>query len=149
MVSTFLLLLILLVGSSIGYLANNAKFHNYHSNRITRNNERQRPVRNIMGKLIDTETNTIYSIDGQKQQGTSSNTGTSVASLSMNPSTKFSEDLACLEACYKCVEDYPLATVRIFIDFIYKYYSFSLSSARRKQPIIVVQCVIVLTVVLK
>jgi len=143
MVGVFLFFLILLVGSSMGYLSNDVKVHNHHFNRISRNNERHRPLRNIMGKLIDTETNTIYSIDGQKQQGTS------VASLSMDPSTKFSEDLACLEACYKCVEDYPLVTVRIFIDFIYKYYSFSLSSARKKQPIIVVQCVIVLTVVLK
>ncbi len=146
MVSVFLFFLILLVSSSMGYLSNDVKFHNHHLNRISRNNERQRPLRNIMGKLIDTETNTIYSIDGQKQQGTS------VASLSMNPSTKFSEDLACLEACYKCVEDYPLVTVKVFfffINFIYEYYLFSLSSARRKQPIIVVQCVIVLTVVLK
>ena len=69
-----------------------------------------------MGKLIDTETNTIYSIDGQKQQGSSSNVGTSAASMSNGPSTRFIEDLACLEACYKCVEDYPVAMVR----FIFK-----------------------------
>jgi hypothetical protein len=93
----------------MSFLTNDAKFSKHYLHRISRNNEQQRIFRNIMGKLIDTETNTIYSLDGQKQQGILSNAGPSA-----DPSTKYLEDLACLEACYKCVEDYPLTTVRFF-----------------------------------
>ncbi len=67
-----------------------------------------------MGKLIDTETNTIYRLDGQKQQDfLPTDTG---VSASVDSSTRFLEDLACLEACYKCVEDYPLMTVWLLFD---------------------------------
>jgi hypothetical protein len=95
----------------MSYLTNDVKYYKHHLHRIFPNNEQQqqRILRNIMGKLIDTETNTIYSLDGQKQQGILSNAGPSA-----DPSTKYLEDLACLEACYKCVEDYPLTTVRFF-----------------------------------
>jgi len=134
----------------MGFLTNDVKYQNHHFNRISRNNEQQRPIRNIMGKLIDTETNTIYSLDGQKQQGMPTNAGAMTASIPIGPSTRFLEDLACLEACYKCVEDYPLAMVSFFfIDLIYEYDFCLLSSARRRQPITVAQCAIVLTVVLE
>jgi len=114
MVSLPFLSLVMLVGMNMALIHNGVKLHKYHSNRISRNNEhQQRALRNIMGKLIDTETNTIYSIDGQKQQGISSNVGTTVASMSNGLSTRFIDDLACLEACYKCVEDYPLTMVSL------------------------------------
>jgi hypothetical protein len=114
MVSIFVLFIALIVGSSMGFRTNDVKYH--HNNHLNRNNEQQqRLIRNIMGKLIDTETNTIYSIDGQKQQGLPSNTGIMAASMPIDLSTRFIEDLACLEACYKCVEDYPLTTVRFFV----------------------------------
>jgi len=68
MVSVFLLFLVLIIESGMGFLTNDVKFHhNHHLNRISRNNQQHRSLRDIMGKLIDTETNTIYSIDGQKQ----------------------------------------------------------------------------------
>lgn len=109
MVSVLFFFLTLLIGSSVGYLTNEAKFSKHHLHRISRNNEQQRVLRSIMGKLIDTESNTLYNLDGQKQQSIFSNAGTSA-----DPSIRFLEDLACLEACYKCVEDYPLTTVRVF-----------------------------------
>ncbi len=144
MVSVLFFVLTLLIGSGMGFLTNDAKFSKHYLHRISRNNEQQRIFRNIMGKLIDTETNTIYSLDGQKQQGILSNAGPSA-----DPSTKYLEDLACLEACYKCVEDYPLTTVRFFYWKIRKcFFFFRLFSARKRRPIIVDRCAIVLTVVL-
>ncbi len=104
MVSFFLLLSVMLVGSSIAYIHNDGKLNPSHRlNRIYRHNEYQRKLRNIMGKIFDTDTNTIYSIEGQKQQA--------AASLAPGLSDKNLEDLACLTACYTCVEDYPLTTV--------------------------------------
>jgi hypothetical protein len=112
MVSVIFFSLTLLIGLSLGFLTNDVKYSKHHLHRVSRNNEQQRVLRSIMGKLIDTETNTIYRIEGQKQQGLSSaDIGTSA---SVGSSTRFLEDLACLEACYKCVEDYPLTTVRFF-----------------------------------
>ena len=115
MVNLLLILFVILLGSSVAFTRNDIKLNNRNSRRISRNIEHQRPLRTMMGKLIDTETNTIYTVDGQKQQGTSSNTGAAAEALAVGPSTRFLEDLACLEACYKCVEDYPLATVNFLI----------------------------------
>jgi hypothetical protein len=115
MVRYFLLIFILLVGSSIAFIHNNVILPNHRLTRSSRNHEQQRNLRNIMGKLFDTETNTIYSIDGQKQQGSSSNTEAAAASMPVGLSTRYLEDLACLEACYKCVEDYPLNTVSFLL----------------------------------
>jgi hypothetical protein len=111
MTSVLFFFFVLLIGSSTAFLDKGVKYRHHHLNRISRNSEQQRALRNIMGKLIDTETNTIYSLDGHKQQGTSSNIEATAASMSIGPSTRFLEDLACLEACYKCVEDYPFITV--------------------------------------
>lgn len=70
----------------------------YPSHQISRYNERQqRFLRNLMGKLIDTRTSAIYNVEGQKQH-----------SIATVPSSKFVEDLACLEACYTCVEEFPV-----------------------------------------
>ena len=143
MVSLLLLFLISLIGSSMTFRADDLNYFHRHARH---NEQQQRVLRNILGKLIDTESNTIYNLDAQKQQGISSNTG---ASISAGPSTRVFEDLACLEACYKCVEDYPLTTVRsslsLFFDADLFFRSFS---ARKKQPIIVDQCAIVRTVAL-
>ncbi|CAF1284508.1 unnamed protein product [Adineta steineri] len=111
MVCLFYLSLVMLIGMNMAFIHNDIKFQKHHMNRLFRSNEEQRALRNIMGKLIDTETNTIYSIDGQKQHGSSSsNVAKSDASTSIGLSPRFIEDLACLEACYKCVEDYPFAS---------------------------------------
>jgi hypothetical protein len=109
MVSILFFSLTLLISLSLGFLTNDVKFSKHHLHRISRNTEQQHILRSIMGKLIDTETNTIYRLDGQKQQDfLPTDTG---VSASVDSSTRFLEDLACLEACYKCVEDYPLMTV--------------------------------------
>lgn len=77
----------------------------YPSHQISRYNEHQRRfLRNLMGKLIDTHTSTIYNVEGQRQHSTAT-----------VPSSKFIEDLACLEACYTCVEEFPVISVRITI----------------------------------
>lgn len=107
MISLSFLSLVMLVGMNMAVIHNDVKFDKHHLNRISRSSEhQQRVLRNLMGKLIDTGTNTIYSIDGQKQQG--------AASMSNVLSPRFVEDLACLEACYKCVEDYPPSLVSFF-----------------------------------
>jgi len=50
---------------------------------------------------------------------------TAGASMSTGSSIRYLEDLACLEACFRCVEDYPLAIVIFFcIDLIDEYYFF-------------------------
>lgn len=117
MVSALFFFLIFLTSSSMAF-KNDVKFPDHNLNRISRNTEQQRALRNLLGKLIDTETNTIYSLDGQKQHGSPPNTGTMAAGMSSIPSVKFLEDLACLEACYKCVEDYPLVLVGYFFFLI-------------------------------
>jgi hypothetical protein len=138
----------MLAGLSVALISSDMKHRNHRLNRLSRNSDQQRILRNIMGKLIDTETNTIYSIDGQKQQGMSSNSGAALTDMGSISSTKLLEDLACLEACYRCVEDYPMTNVNFLPIKQNKYYLFSISSARKKQPIIVDQCAIVLTAVL-
>ena len=70
-----------------------------------------------MGKLIDTESNAIYTIDGQKQPD--------AAPINPEPSPSVSapiipsihptrEEIACLAACHSCVEDYPIGNVDWF-----------------------------------
>jgi hypothetical protein len=92
---------VLIVSLCIATMSSAAK-HGYHfqSRQLARANE-QRALRNIFGKLIDTETNTIYTMDGQKQQGTPQDLAAT------EPSSNFHEQLACLQACYTCVEDHP------------------------------------------
>ena len=108
MVSILLPFLIFLIGSTMAFMPNGLTYSKSYQ-RISRQHEQQnRALRNIMGKLFDTETNTIYNLDGQKNQGIPLN---SAASMAVGPSTRFIEDLACLEACYKCVEDYPQTAV--------------------------------------
>lgn len=66
-----------------------------------------RTLRNLMGKLIDTETNTMYNIDGEKEQEISLNndvTTTTTPSAPVVPEAPvvFGE-IACLAACHSCV----------------------------------------------
>ena len=110
MVSILLPFLVFLIGSAMSLMPNDLTYSKSFQ-RISRQHHPEQPnraFRNIMGKLFDTETNTIYNLDGQKHQGTPINP---TGSMSVGPSTRFMEDLACLEACYKCVEDYPLTAV--------------------------------------
>ncbi|CAF1591710.1 unnamed protein product [Adineta ricciae] len=101
MVSFFCLSIVMLVGVNMVFTTNDVKFNKHHLNRFSRNNDHQRPIRTILGKLFDLETNTIYNIDGQKQQGSSP--------MSHEPSARDIEDFACLEACFICVEDNTFA----------------------------------------
>ncbi|UJR22704.1 hypothetical protein I4U23_025740 [Adineta vaga] len=89
MVSFFFLSIIVFAGVNWAFTTNDVKMNRHHLNRLSRSNDQQRTIRNIM--------------DGQKQQGLSS-----VVPMSNEPSSRYLEDLACLEACYKCVEDYPV-----------------------------------------
>lgn len=110
MVSILLPFLVFLIGSAMSLMPNDLTYSKSFQ-RISRQHHPEQPnraFRNIIGKLFDTETNTIYNLDGQKHQGTPLNP---TGSMSVGPSTRFMEDLACLEACYKCVEDYPLTAV--------------------------------------
>ena len=43
----------------------------------------------------------------------SSRSEATTESMVVSPSTRSLENLACLEACYKCVEDYPLTSVSL------------------------------------
>ena len=133
MITIFCLFLIFLVNSNMAFVKLESE---YPSHQISRYNERQqRFLRNLMGKLIDTRTSAIYNVEGQKQH-----------SIATVPSSKFVEDLACLEACYTCVEEFPVIPVRISrisIDCS-SWFFFSNSSTREKHRIIVVHCAIVL-----
>ncbi|CAF3725423.1 unnamed protein product [Rotaria sordida] len=98
----------MLIGLSIVIAKNDIKFRNIQQKRFSRSNEHTHTLRNLLGKLVDSETDTVYTIDGQKQQGTQWNGGeTTVESLSPSPPPS-PEEIACLAACQYCVEDYPI-----------------------------------------
>ena len=144
--------LVLLVGLSIIIAKNTAKYPHRHQKRSARNHEQFRMLRHLMGKLIDTESNAIYTIDGQKQHEAPINAEPSPPlPPSMIPNVHPTrEEIACLAACHSCVEDYPIGNVDLFtiiFDWIDLACSVFSSSWRKRQPIIVVQCVIVQTAV--
>jgi hypothetical protein len=101
---------VLLVGLSTILAASHMKYRNIHRERTIRNHEQQRSLRHLLGKLIDTESNSIYTINGEKQQDIPIHVdikpSTSVPSV--HPSR---EQIACLAACHSCVEDYPIGIV--------------------------------------
>ena len=149
MVRLSLFTFVFLIGLSMIIAKNDLKFRKNQQKRFAQNNEQTRTLRNLVGKLIDTETNILYNVDGQKLQDLplKSDVTTTVVPLTkiLIPSQ---EEIACLAACNSCVEEYSLENVKFYsikISFYFKTLLFS--SARREQPIIVVLCVIVLTVV--
>ena len=114
MVSLCLFSFVMFISMSMASVKSDARPHQQYLKRMSRHSgqQQQRYFRHIMGKLIDTETNTIYNIDGQKQFGTPVNAdAVDDSSVVTGGTGKYYEDLACLEACYKCVEDFPVTAV--------------------------------------
>jgi hypothetical protein len=128
MVRLPLFALFLLIGLSMIIAKHDVKFRKIHQKRFSRNNEQTRTLRNLVGKLIDTETNLIYNVDGQKHQDAQSDSAltpvTSVAPI-LIPNH---EEIACLAACHSCIEDYPIGIVSFpFIKTLFcikKYFFF-------------------------
>ncbi len=118
MIRLFLFISILLIGLSMAITKNNWKFRQF-----SRSNEQIRSVRNLMGKLIDTDTNTIYTVDGQKQEDKPSNPGaTTPTTVSSSEAAAAApklahtlpnlEETACIAACHACIiEDHSLEIV--------------------------------------
>ncbi|CAF4344430.1 unnamed protein product [Rotaria socialis] len=101
---------IVLIGLSIVIARNDVKFRNVYQKRFARNNDHARSLRNLVGKLVDTETNTIYSVDGHRQQGMPWNSGTTTAASVAPSSPPSSEQIACLSACQQCVEEHQIGS---------------------------------------
>lgn len=74
---------------------NDIRPHQTSLNRFARNVDHQMHFRQLIGKVLENEKNFLNSNDGSF-------------------TSKYFEDSACLEACYKCVEDYPDAGVSSF-----------------------------------
>ncbi|CAF3204063.1 unnamed protein product [Rotaria socialis] len=108
MVSLFFFSLVLLNGLCAALNHHDAKLHNDHLNRISRANENERVLQNSMKKLLNVDINEMRSADDEKQQYDSSNTDKAAGSVSADSFTQFPEDVACLEACYVCVDDHSL-----------------------------------------
>ncbi|CAF1129420.1 unnamed protein product [Rotaria magnacalcarata] len=96
---------VVLIGLSIVIARNDVKFRNLHQNRFARNNDHSRSLRNLVGKLVDTDTNTIYSVDGHRQQDIPRNSGTTTVASVAPISPPSYEQIACLSACQQCVEE--------------------------------------------
>jgi len=110
MIRLSLFISVLLIGLSMAIAKNDVKFSNIFQKRFSRNNQPVRTLRNLMGKLIDTETNTIYTVEGQKELNPGATPIT--AQLPLNAPPK-SDQIACLAACHSCVEDYSLESVSL------------------------------------
>jgi hypothetical protein len=110
------------INLSLALINNDVRFRHQqqqHVKRLSRDLEQNRHIRHIMGKLIDTDTNTIYNIEGQKQMSPlSMHLDVNDESVGTDMSNPHYEDLACLEACYKCVEDYPVLAVSIVLSTV-------------------------------
>jgi hypothetical protein len=111
MIRLSLFIPVLLIGLSMAIVKNDVKFSNIFQKRVSRNNQPLRTLRNLMGKLIDTDTNTIYTVEGQKELDPGATTPIT-AQLTLNAPPK-SDQIACLAACHSCVEDYSLESVSL------------------------------------
>jgi hypothetical protein len=105
-----LLTLLFLLGLSVIIAKSNAKHGHAFQKRAIRKTEQFRQLRHLMGTLVDTETDAVFNINGQKQSETSINKDvTSPVSAPAMPAVHASrEEIACLAACHACVEDYPI-----------------------------------------
>lgn len=110
MVRRSFFMFVTLIGLSIVLAKEDMKFRNNYQKRFSQNTEHKHNLRNLIGKLIDTETNTIYSIDGHKQHDTLSDSATTTRAPISPPNP---EEIACLAACQSCVEEYPIGVVSI------------------------------------
>jgi len=118
MIRLSLYLSILFIGLTMVLAKNGWKYRNIYPEQHSFAKDQFRSLRSLMGKLIDTETNTVYSIDGEKQQQQPSplqdpETTATVAPVAQvgNAPLNFGE-IACLAACHSCVETEPLENVR-------------------------------------
>jgi len=116
MIRLFLFTFIVFVGLSMAIAKSDVQFRNIHQKRFSRNTERAHSLRNLMGKLIDSETNNIYTMEGQKQYDIPLNSEaaatTTAPPLALNVVPK-REEIACLAACHSCVADYSLESVSL------------------------------------
>ena len=109
--------LVLLIGLSVIIAKSDGRFRHLNQKRSFRNNDQQRHLRHLMGRLIDSETNTVYAVQGEKQADPSIITEAAVAPsspLSTSISAESApnrDEFACLAACHSCVEDYPIINV--------------------------------------
>lgn len=111
MIRLSLFISVLLIGLSMVIAKNDLEFSNIFQKRFFRNNEQMRTSRNLMGKLIDTETNTIYTVNGEKELNSDATTLTTTQlTLNAPPNT---DEIACLAACHSCVEDYSFESVSL------------------------------------
>lgn len=133
----------LFIGLSMVIAKTDVKFRHIHQKRFSRNSEhqqhqQQRTLRNLMGKLIDTETNVIYNVDGEKFKDISLNsdaaTITTTATTSiMHNEVPNHEQIACLAACHSCVEEFFLESVSVlFIKLMFYYQSFLLFQRKKR-----------------
>lgn len=111
--SLCIILLFLSLSSILG--KSHSKYANNFRKRSFLHYDSLRSARNLVGKIIDTETNTIYNIDGQKQnepQVIDVPAPTIEEALPFIPSTHPTrEQIACLAACHACIEEYPVDNV--------------------------------------
>jgi hypothetical protein len=116
MIRLSLLISLLLIGLSMAIAKNNWKFRNIHQKQFSRT------VRNLFGKLVDTDTNTIYTVDGKKEEDkplnsdattTSTSTPTPTAAAKLVHLLPNLEETACIAACHACIEDYSLEIVSL------------------------------------
>lgn len=110
-----LCIVVLFLGLSSILGKSHSKYANIARKRSVSHHESLRTARHLVGQLIDTETNTIYNVDGQKQrdaQVINVPAPTIEEDLPFIPNTHPTrEQIACLAACHACIEEYPVINV--------------------------------------
>ena len=103
---------IVLVGLSMAIARNTWKYPHVHEKQFSSNKEQTRSLRQLMGKLIDTDTNTMYALNGEKQDDTPVGIDlTTRATSKVHPTPAQAQEIACIAACNFCVEEHPLEKV--------------------------------------
>jgi hypothetical protein len=105
-------ILVMFICLSVVIAKTEVKFRHHHQKRFAPSNEPIRTLRNLIGKLIDTEANTIYTIDGQKQVDAPAiiESTTTMAPFAPVAAPK-QEEMACLAACHSCLQGFPVLSV--------------------------------------
>lgn len=103
---------ILLVGLSMAIARSAWKSPHLHQKRLSPYKDQTRSLRQLMGKLIDTDTNTMYALNGEKQDDTPASIDlTTRATSKVHPTPAQAQEIACIAACNFCVEEHPLEKV--------------------------------------
>lgn len=99
MVSLMLPSLLMFISLSMALPSNDGHLQEPTLKRLARNVGQQRHFHQLIDKVLEHEKNNLHQTDGAF-------------------ALKIFEDSACLEACYKCVEDYPTTAVSslVFVD---------------------------------